>query len=68
MWIPIRNCQKEPTIAKIEGRQIDLQLLREAIIKAQHNWDKVYTTNFILFTSFLIDFIILQEEREFYIR
>jgi len=34
MWIPIRNCQKEPTIAKIEGRQIDLQLLREAIIKA----------------------------------
>jgi hypothetical protein len=43
-----------------------LQSLREAIVKAQRDRDKVYAANFTLFTSLLINPTILQEEREFH--
>ena len=59
MWILVYNRKKELITTKTKNRQIAIQLLREAIRKAQRNRDKVYTTNILSFTPLLIDLIIL---------
>jgi hypothetical protein len=65
MWTPIRDRQKEPTTAETENRRITLQSLREAVGKAERDWEEAYATNPTSLTPIPIDPAILQEEKEF---
>ena len=65
IWIPIRDCHKEPTAAETENWQIALQSLREVVTQAERDWEEAYTINPISLTPIPIDPVILRDEKEF---
>jgi hypothetical protein len=67
LWIPIRDPEKQPTLAERDALRAN-QSLYDAVETAQAEWDRVHSENPLVFTDIPIDPAILEAERQFQIQ